>query len=56
MDRIPPMTIPELGLLDLSIANFRLECEADYEYEVTVLSMRVRFAGRKISKCARSVL
>ena len=56
MDRNPPMTIPELGLLDLSIATFRLEYEDVYEYEVTVLSMRLRLAGREFSRCARSVL
>ena len=38
------------------IATFRLEYEDDYEYEVTVLSMRFRLAGRKFSKCECSVL
>ena len=38
------------------IATFRLEYEGDYEYEVTVLSVRFRLAGRKFSKCACSVL
>ena len=40
----------------LLIATFRLEYEDDYEYEVTVLSMRFRLEGRKFSKCACSVL
>ena len=30
------------------IATFRLEYEDDYEYEVTVLSMHFRLAGRNI--------
>ena len=38
------------------IATFRLEYEDDYEYEVTVLSMRFRHEGRKFLKCACSVL
>ena len=37
-----------------SLAAFRLEYED--EYEVTVLGMRSRLAGRKFSKCACSVL
>ena len=38
------------------LAIFRLECEDDYEYEISVLSMRFRFGGRKFSKCACSEL
>ena len=38
------------------IATFRLEYEDDYEYEVTILSMRFRLAGPKFSKCPCSVL
>ena len=38
------------------IATFRLECEDDNEYEVSVLNKRLGFGGRKFSKCACSEL
>ena len=36
------------------IGTFRSEDEDDYEYEFSVLSMRIRFVGRHFSKCACS--
>ena len=38
----------------LSLARFRSEAEDDYEYEFSVMSMRIRFGGRHLLKCARS--
>ena len=36
------------------IGTFRSEGEDDYEYEFSVLNMRIRFGGRHFSKCACS--
>ena len=38
------------------LVTFRLEYEDDHEYEISVLSMRLRFGGRNFSKCACSEL
>ena len=38
----------------LSFGTFRSEDEGDYEYEFSVLSMRIRFESRHFSKCACS--
>ena len=38
----------------LLIGTFRSEGEDDYEYEFSVLSMRIRFEARQFSKCACS--
>ena len=38
----------------LKIGTFRSEDEGDYEYEFSVLSMRIRFGARHFSKCACS--
>ena len=43
--------IPHFDVNSLS-GTFRSEDEDDYEYEFSVLSMRVRFGGRHFSKCA----
>ena len=37
-----------------SLGTFRSEDEDDYEYEFSVLSMRIRFGGRHFLKCACS--
>ena len=36
------------------IGTFRSEDEDDYEYEFSVLNMRIGFGGRNFSKCAYS--
>ena len=36
------------------LGTFRSEDEDDYEYEFSVLSMRIMFGGRYFSKCACS--
>ena len=40
--------------IEVIIGTFRSEDEDDYEYEFSVLSMRIRFGGRYFSKCACS--
>ena len=40
----------------VKLATFGLQYEDDYEYEFSVLSMRFRFGGRKLWKCACSEL
>ena len=37
-----------------TIGTFRSEDQGDYEYEFSVLSMRIRFGGRNFLKCACS--
>ena len=38
----------------LRLGSFRSEDEEDYEYEFSVLIMRIRFGDRHFSKCALS--
>ena len=38
----------------LILGTFRSEDEDDYEYEFSILSMRIRFGGRHFSKCTCS--
>ena len=40
----------------MTLGTFRSENEDDYEYEFSVLSMRIRFGGRHFSKYAYSDL
>ena len=39
---------------ELKLGTFRSEDEDDYEYEFSVLSMRISLGGRHFSKCACS--
>ena len=50
------MLVKYLGLHGNTSATFRLQYEDDYEYNFSVLSMRCRFGGQKILKCACSEL
>ena len=42
------------SLLMLTLGTLRSENEDDYEYEFSILSMRIRFGGQHFSKCACS--
>ena len=48
------ITDKHVCLAFITIGTFRSEDEDDYEYEFSVLSMRIRFGGRHFSKCASS--
>ena len=45
-----------IGVGDHILATFRLQSEDDFENEFSVLSTRLKFEGRKFSKCACSEL
>ena len=46
---------PIFGVVLMKILEtFRSEDEGDYEYEFSVLNMRIRFGGQHFSKCACS--
>ena len=45
---------PRLHVSANLLGTFRSEGEDDYEYEFSVLSMRITFGGRHFSKCACS--
>ena len=40
--------------MEYSIGTFRSEDEDNYEFEFSVVNMRIRFGGRHFSKCACS--